>query len=569
MTGFLITNKRGDYLAFPPESNYFGFNVRDGKTYMKTVHDISPESEAVEIGHGYRKFSDGSEQRFALDERGIFLRSSGAFRVSLDCKRRFDESDTGRIYEVNVSPAKGDFPDSLGSVTIARVAYRKYGDGSLSGMSYQWHVCIATTARVRPVGAWREVAYRYDEIRATSSTPWVYDAIECEGEGILALACDADPKRAEQKAFKLLLHPPGFPETPPDALSRATLALDSLATNEGILAGIPWFSQYWSRDELISLGGYIAKRDLDFAIMVLDRWHRATDWDGRLPAIYPDEGIVSADAPGWLGMRTVQVLRQKRVDDSRAREWHASCERLLRRIADTSGSLVESGPNETWMDTSGDDGGRVGFRIEIQALSLALYEAYVKLCTILGKDVLPELKGFDTRIVHEIHEKMVVGNVLLDGLWPDGSPDLTVRPNIFIAWYVFPRLFSAQEWSVFFASALDELFMEWGGLVSISRKSQLFEPYDTGENHRAYHRGDSWYWVNNLAAMGLLKCGQAEHARRILDASLRDIQEQGFIGHCSEISSAVRQEARGCWAQAWSASTLVELLLLEAERHPH
>ena len=48
-------------------------------------------------------------------------------------------------------------------------------------------------------------------------------------------------------------------------------------------------------------------------------------------------------------------------------------------------------------------------------------------------------------------------------------------------------------------------------------------------------------------------------AEKIYDASVKDLLSLGAAGSPSEISSASDQEALGCWRQAWSASSLIEL----------
>jgi glycogen debranching enzyme len=53
-----------------------------------------------------------------------------------------------------------------------------------------------------------------------------------------------------------------------------------------------------------------------------------------------------------------------------------------------------------------------------------------------------------------------------------------------------------------------------------------------------------------------------DRAKAILRASMHDLLSLGVAGHASEISSARVQESAGCYAQAWSASTLLEASLL-------
>ncbi len=70
-------------------------------------------------------------------------------------------------------------------------------------------------------------------------------------------------------------------------------------------------------------------------------------------------------------------------------------------------------------------------------------------------------------------------------------------------------------------------------------------------------------WVNALAALSLRHLNEKKYARqvqRLTQACIKDLLYQGAIGHCSELSSAAEQEWGGCFAQAWSAALLYELL---------
>jgi glycogen debranching enzyme len=56
------------------------------------------------------------------------------------------------------------------------------------------------------------------------------------------------------------------------------------------------------------------------------------------------------------------------------------------------------------------------------------------------------------------------------------------------------------------------------------------------------------------------KAKYSYHIQKILDASTREILWMGALGTHSEISSAEVQESRGCFSQAWSLGTYIELV---------
>jgi glycogen debranching enzyme len=145
----------------------------------------------------------------------------------------------------------------------------------------------------------------------------------------------------------------------------------------------------------------------------------------------------------------------------------------------------------------------------------------------------------------------------------DGLDDWTVRPNIFIAAYVYPELLSKTEWTLCFKNALPKLWLSWGGLASIDKNNPLFTPRYTGETRQSYHRGDSWFWINNLAALVMSRTNKAKFKRyidAIAKASAKEILTSGAVGHHAEVSSASRLESQGCMAQAWSDAMFIELV---------
>ncbi|HLC65627.1 MAG TPA: amylo-alpha-1,6-glucosidase, partial [Candidatus Nanoarchaeia archaeon] len=84
-----------------------------------------------------------------------------------------------------------------------------------------------------------------------------------------------------------------------------------------------------------------------------------------------------------------------------------------------------------------------------------------------------------------------------------------------------------------------------------------------GENPKSYHNGDSWFWLNNLAALvmyGVDKKKFKQDIDAIIKSSTEDILWNGAIGHHSELSSASTQKAEGCLAMAWSSAMFVELI---------
>ncbi|MFH1849944.1 MAG: amylo-alpha-1,6-glucosidase, partial [archaeon] len=107
------------------------------------------------------------------------------------------------------------------------------------------------------------------------------------------------------------------------------------------------------------------------------------------------------------------------------------------------------------------------------------------------------------------------------------------------------------------------LWLPWGGLATIDKTNALYSPRYTGIDNRSYHRGDSWYWINNIAAIVMCRLDKKlfrSYIDGILKASVNDILYQGYIGHASELSDASSQNAQASFCQAWSDAMFIELI---------
>ena len=159
----------------------------------------------------------------------------------------------------------------------------------------------------------------------------------------------------------------------------------------------------------------------------------------------------------------------------------------------TKNGLTINSQQETWMDTKHTP--RSGFRIEIQALRLSAYNFLFKLTNERKYQKLElELKA-------KVKQKFWNHPILADGF--NHHPDFTIRPNIFLAYYLYPKLLEQEEWKICFNYALRKLWLNWGGIATINKNQGQFKDTYSGENPESYHNGDSWYFINNITAISL------------------------------------------------------------------
>ncbi len=598
----IVTNGFGSYFADAPSTSYQGwYQMRTTDWRMqKVLESLTPLDEGKQTAfyqqfYGLRRtFASGAQDTIIPYRRALLydvLEMKGRVLATFDHRESYEGSSLGRHYTI-----------SFDKDTIL-LHFNKEGD-------YEEFVVIKGVSQVEVLGNWKEKHYDADSKRGGQSSYWVYDACtfipkphvvfatgktESEARTLADIAYhhfDEIISNTHEHVFAQLPNPDHIVH--PQLFAAGTCAAWSLQSLHqsfffekngftGIYAGLPWFFQVWSRDELISVKGLMqtAQANKDEVLFgelkqLLERHLKSVDVNGCLANRFPHSELGSADSLGWLAKRVVDflsILKEERqlynffsIPDLIG--WSELLKSALDKVNkhQLRDGLVFSDAKETWMDTTFNDDGRIGFRIEIQALHDSLYGAIIYLEKLVGS---PNRRDF-VRAQNEFRKKVRemflhsdFSGLIVDGLDETLRVDRTYRPNVFLAAYLSPSLFSKKEWITCFDAHLEKLYLPWGGLATIDQQSSLFQPTYTGADNRSYHRGDSWYFLNNLAAVVLFSFHEEKYkkiAKSILYASAKDILDYGFAGHASEVSSAAMQSGEASLAQAWSAATFIELL---------
>ena len=546
---FIVSGKSIGYFADSNNStSYQGlFFKKDSWELFKTIDKfISLEGKKLE------------ESDFELYYNYLELKKeTGWLEIHLDFRFIHDYDDRGRVYSIYEE----------GNYLV--IHYTKFKDFSLEEVEYETKTYVKGYKEYNYNEEWTKKSYDYDLSRYTKGEFYVNNGLK-----IL-------PKKGmkiifEEKGNKLFSKLKFKEKKKNGEISDKYIAFNALETLriekpiEGIIAGYPWFYQLWARDELIALKPYI-DRDYKFVKNVISRHFERITEEGLLSNRYPESELGSIDAVGWLFKRTKQFIKELRKNKNLANVYKKyELENMLEKSIYTIKKLYESRSNEglieskeleTWMDTSPDSDKRKGIRVEIQFLYHSMLELCEELSFILGKE-----ESFGSiEFMDLIREKLILNGKLIDGFEEKEKKTLEpIRPNVFISYYINKNLLTKEEWENTFDEVLEECWLEWGGFSSITKNHPYFQSKHTGINNKSYHRGDSWYFVNNIAAMAMKDLNKDKYKyyiEKITKASVKDLKEQGFKNKCSEISSAEIQEAKGCWCQAWSASTLFELIL--------
>ena len=576
-TGFLLSNKKGSYASFcfPNISRYNGFFVFEDNDMFKIIDEIRVNASGkISQLKNYFCFTDvcfeSCRQRFFTPKKtnalAIELDSEKEIELFFDIKKSFDNDENGRMYDVKV---KGN---------NAFITYTKMKAGA---EDYKIYAVVRCDGSIEKKDSWVKKDFPYDRKRNSDPSGWyTYNCLKLKA-GKIVITAYMSQKKAEKESSDVMsgyttliedeikeIDDFSFPSKAPLNVAFAYLScynsMKSLVYEKSMFAGLPWFFQFWSRDSAISLkalidmGVYGAAKEI--IIEILSRM----DSEGNIKAASTknNDSLNSADALGFILLRLGQLIRvlndsgklRKYISKKEEKELIAMAENAL-FLAEkfrTKDGFAVNGPNETWMDTDFNNDTRTGMRIEIQALRLASYKV------IFDLTKKKKFKESEKKLKELVYKRFWNKNYLDDGL---GDP--TIRPNIFLAAYIYPDILSEEEWTRCFSSVIPALWLDWGGFSTIDRKSSLFCGEYTGENNRSYHRGDSWFWINNYAALVMSRLGSGKFkdiTEKIIEASCEEILWKGMLGCHAEVSSAKELRSEGCWSQLWSSASFIELI---------
>lgn len=593
---FILSNNIGGYVSFSetPVSKHQGLVFFDGREHFESLNNISPNKKVTKIinhfTHIDREFEDGTKDKliYPTGHNSLIyeLNKTTELDIVLDCRKVDDMRQFGRYYDIKEED--GNIIIEFIKTTDSRE------DQTHDNEEFRTYIILHTDTKpdYDVIREWFEENYSYDERRIFLPEPrYVFKALKLRCKNLI---CALGSTKAEamyeldkvtknydyvieQKSRKTILSKYFNKPLPKEEDFARLAAINSLldlrndAGYDGIYAGFYWFRQFWSRDELISLNAFIKLKDFKLVKDVIFRWLDKVQADGRLPNRFPASHLGSADSIGWLFKRIDDYLdaleNERQLNDYLSFNDMVYLKNKVQSIVydllenHSDNSFMTNEGNETWMDTAVQANlPREGVMLEIQALQLCIYRVMGRLCKITDDKIgLRLAKSFEKELKQEVRRVFWTGDYL-----KDGAKDSTIRPNIFIVQYVYPELLTKSEWKKCFDFIIPKLWLDWGGLSSIDTSHRAFQRNHLGEGSISYHQGDSWFWINNLAALCLKTNFPFRFRNQIDEIKQRSIKEtlwDGLPGHHAEISSAERFESFGCFAQAWSAALLLELLL--------
>lgn len=557
---FFIRQGSGAFLSVYPtvQTRYQGWFMPDKDHFYKIVDRIEVVNQdrsldqVVSLTHTPQgatfEYQSGLKLSWEVHpgKTGICLNLSkeARLRLILDMRAMYQFPHFQRNYTLS-SAEKG---------SVCQVEYQDEFTGRPLAL---W---VKSKTAFTPVETWQEESYPLDEARHSPPFQlYTFVAAETSTTSLILGAGFSLPEATNSgKAASALEKHPFGPQNVGINYSHDTLlnqistakstvnqALRYLQSPRGLYAGLPWFHQVWSRDELITALGLPPGQQEEIIQQYLGKGLR----DGELPT-FQGASTTCADGVGWLCLLVQEFGIEKLSPENRNRlkRFLLTAHDQLRAHRQAGHGLIASLPQATWMDTLP----RAGYRIEIQSMYALLLEM---LFFLTGNQ---EFGREHLRFLGKVRQQFYQNGYL----W-DGHDDPTIRPNIFIAYLTQPDLLPASSWESVFDTALKALRCPWGGLSSLDHSSPNFKAYSSGEDNLSYHQGDSWFFINNLAAIALHRFNHHRYGSVIVDilqSSTEEILWHNFLGMPGEISSAAVFDSWGCGLQAFSGGSYLALL---------
>lgn len=611
----LLTNKIGGFFNFSiaPFSKYSGYHFCEDNEVYKTIESIKltgaeqitrikNDFTTLKINRGNPSSSAGeiTETIFLPQNKNSLCyehNSRSAVEINLDCRKAYDGKTWGRYYNI----AK----EKIGGQDIIIIKYSKKKDEKEDGIAavdaqgeqiaeYEIYAAIVSdNNEYELINKWYDQFYPFDFERNEQATRAIYQSIRLNAKNI-AIGFSTNKEKAIEEAKNLydnktklieerkeeiaLIKHKKIKEKSIDFAYLSTMnAMNSFLINKtdslgkngiaGIYAGYPWFFQYWTRDTCLSSKALYLSGKIVETKTILLRYLDSIREDGWIFNRLPHADLDSADAVGLVFFRLSNLIDYLEDKELLVKHFTEDELKMIKVKLETAiyailknhsqNDFIINKRKETWMDT--DD--RSGVRIEIQALQLSMY-AFLRRLSKRFKDEI----AYNFAIHQEKTLLKKIRTQLFDKdkkFLQDGLDDKTIRPNVFLAYYIYPSMLSKKEWESTFDLCLDKLWLPWGGLSTIDKNNFQFQKRHTGSTDASYHKGDAWYFLNNLSAISLYRLDKDKYQTyvdKILEASTTEIVQRGILGFHAEVSSAEVQESKGCLAQAWSSAFYIELV---------
>ncbi|OPA73324.1 hypothetical protein BVG16_29415 [Paenibacillus selenitireducens] len=362
------------------------------------------------------------------------------------------------------------------------------------------------------------------------------------------------------------------------ALNWLNITMDQLVTRQqgdGIYAGLPWFNEYWGRDQFISLPGatlvtgqFETARNILLSFAEFQNTDEDSIYFGRVPNILAPENIdyhTTDGTPRFIIQ--LQDYVKYSGDTAIIEELYPavqnSIEGAIKHWVDDKGYLMHA-DNETWMDARDTNLNSYSPRDtranDIQALWYNQLRAGVYFAEYMKDQVnVDKWNGIADQLKHhfEVDFRDPAHPYLADRLNAADEPEFSLRPNQLFAFDMFDdNDFKSKA----IRTAWEELVYPWG-VASLDRHHPYFHPFHLTHHYpkdEAYHNGTVWVWLNGIAMQRMIEAGQEETAYQLFKNMNWQALNLGVVGGLCENMDAYPHEGErwakltGAYLQAWS-----------------
>ncbi len=283
----------------------------------------------------------------------------------------------------------------------------------------------------------------------------------------------------------------------------------------GIIAGHPWFQNYWARDAFWSVLGLIDAGQFELSERILENFAER-GLPGKINLDGSDEQLERSDTEPLFIIACDKLERHYQLSETLEDAMAEAMNEL-----ELEGNTVDHAAEGTWMDTL-----RRGKAVDIQSL-------WLKAADIMEderKERLEEgLREFKT------------DKGLKDGL--DNSFQ-TVNVTIPLMFDQIDKETTRKQ----LEHINGEFFSQYG-----ARTRAVTEP---GYDSSGYHTGSSWGLTTGWAAIANFQYGNYRHGENFLE-KLVDLMDRDQPGALPEVVDSESGRLLGCQEQAWSAGIFV------------
>ena len=284
----------------------------------------------------------------------------------------------------------------------------------------------------------------------------------------------------------------------------------------GVIAGHPWFQNYWARDSFWTCLGMIDAGMFQEAEKMLENFADRDEFPTKILTSGGTEKMARADSIPLFAIAVEKLDRHCGTD---------LIERAEELLEENSpeGKVVEHDTGATWMDTL-----ERKKAIDIQSLWIEALERF----------------DMETEDLREGLEKFKEDDYMIDNFFKDFE---SINPAVTL---MFGQLEEERA---------EKYLEKINGEFSSRKGARTRSMTDPGYDASGYHTGSVWGLTTCWAAAANLEYGRDDHGRNFLE-KLTQFIDRNQLGALPEVVNAETGDSLGCDEQAWSAGMFVHVV---------